>query len=78
MQMKEEKMRKKLQESSDQNTSALTPQFIEIESLQNYIFKIESEPKADKLKVMIEDAVNRYNLEFNRPRRVESTLKDQI
>jgi hypothetical protein len=25
------------------------------------------------LKVMIEDAVNRYNLEFDRPRRVEST-----
>jgi phosphoribosyl 1,2-cyclic phosphodiesterase len=69
----EEKMRKKLQESSVQNTSTLIPQFIEIESLQNYIFKIESEPKADKLKVMIEDAVNRYNLEFDRPRRVEGT-----
>jgi len=68
----EEKMREK-EESSDQNTSALTPQFIEIESLQNYILRIESEPKADKLKVMIEDAVNRYNLEFDRPRRVEST-----
>jgi phosphoribosyl 1,2-cyclic phosphodiesterase len=66
-----EKMREK-EESSDQNTSTLTPQFIEIESLQNYIFKIESEPKADKLKVMIEDAVNRYNLEFDRPRRVRS------
>ena len=69
----EEKMKEKLQESSDQNTSALAPQFVEIEGLQNYIFRIESEPKADKLKVMIEDAVNRYNLEFNRPRRVEST-----
>ena len=69
----EEKMREKLQESSNQNTSALMPQFVEIESLQNYIFKIESEPKADKLKLMIEDAVNRYNLEFDRPRRVEST-----
>jgi hypothetical protein len=69
----EEKMREKLQESSDQNTSALAPHFVEIESLQNYIFRIESEPKADKLKVMIEDAVNRYNLEFDRPRRIEST-----
>ncbi len=68
----EEKTREKLQESSDQNTSALTPQFIEIESLQNYIFRIENEPKADKLKLMIEDAVNRYNLEFDRPRRVEN------
>ncbi|HEY6883761.1 MAG TPA: MBL fold metallo-hydrolase [Nitrososphaeraceae archaeon] len=69
----EEKMKEKFQESSDKNTSALTPEFIEIESLQNYIFRIESEPKVDKLKVMIEDAVNRYNLEFDRPRRVEST-----
>ena len=68
----EEKTREKLQESSDQNTSALTPQFIEIESLQNYIFRIENEPKADKLKLMIEDAVNRYNLEFDRPRRIEN------
>jgi phosphoribosyl 1,2-cyclic phosphodiesterase len=68
----EEKIREQIQESPDQNT-ALTPQFIEIESLQNYVFRIESEPKADKLKVMIEDAVNRYNLEFDRPRRVEST-----
>jgi phosphoribosyl 1,2-cyclic phosphodiesterase len=68
----EEKIREQIQESPDQNT-ALTPQFIEIESLQNYVFRIESEPKADKLKVMIEDAVNRYNLEFDIPRRVEST-----
>lgn len=65
----EEKMIEKEQESSEQNTL----QFVEIESLQNYVFKIEGEPKADKLKVMIEDAVNRYNLEFDRPRRVEST-----
>jgi hypothetical protein len=73
LQMKEEKMREKLQESSHQNTSALTPQFIEIESLQNYIFRIENEPKADKLKLMIEDSVNRYNLEFDRPRRLQKT-----
>jgi hypothetical protein len=42
--------------------SATSP-FIEIESLQNYIFRIENEPKVDKLKLMIEDAVNRYDLE---------------
>jgi hypothetical protein len=68
----EEKIREQIQESSDQNT-ALTPQFIEIESLQNYIFRIEKVPEDDKLKVMIEDAVNRYDLEFDRPRRVENT-----
>jgi phosphoribosyl 1,2-cyclic phosphodiesterase len=73
----EEKIREQIQESPDQNT-ALTPQFIEIESLQNYVFRIESEPKADKLKVMIEDAVNRYNLEFDIPRRVESTNDSEI
>ena len=66
----EEKVKEKLQESSGQNKLSPT---IEIESLQNYIFRIEKVPKADKLKVMIEDAVNRYNLEFDRPRRVEST-----
>jgi hypothetical protein len=49
LQMEEEKMRENL-ESSDQITS--TPQFIEIESLQNYIFRIENEPKADKLKLI--------------------------
>jgi hypothetical protein len=68
----EEKMREKLQESSDQNTSAVTPQFVEIESLQNYIFRIEKVPEDDNLKLMIEDAVNRYNLEFDRPRRAEN------
>jgi phosphoribosyl 1,2-cyclic phosphodiesterase len=68
----EEKMKEKLQESSDQNTSALTPEFIEIESLQNYIFRVEKVPEDDKLKVMIEDAVNRYNLEFDKPRRAEN------
>jgi phosphoribosyl 1,2-cyclic phosphodiesterase len=69
----EEKMADKLQESSDQNTSTLTPQFVEIESLQNYIFRIEKVPKDDKLKLTIEDAVNRYSLEFDRPRRAENT-----
>jgi hypothetical protein len=63
----------KLQESSDQN---VPPQAIEIESLQNYIFRIEKEPKSDKLKLMIEDAVDRYNLEFDSPRRVENTEDD--
>jgi hypothetical protein len=45
-------------------------------SLQNYIFRIEKVPKADKLKLMIEDAVNRYNLEFDSPRRVENAEDD--
>jgi phosphoribosyl 1,2-cyclic phosphodiesterase len=77
LQSEEEKQQKerekKLQESSNQN---LPSQTVEIESLQNYIFRIENEPKADKLRLMIEDAVNRYNLEVDRPRRVENTDDD--
>ena len=69
LQSMEEQDNEKLQDSS-------TSPFIEIESLQNYIFRIENEPKTDKLKLMIEDAVNRYNLEFDRPRRVENTQAD--
>jgi phosphoribosyl 1,2-cyclic phosphodiesterase len=72
LQSEDEKQRERenLQESSDQNKLSPT---IEIKSLQNYILRIENEPKADKLKLMIEDAVNRYNLEFDRPRRLEKT-----
>ena len=49
------------------------PQFIEIEGLQNYIFRIEKERNDDKLKLMIEDRINRFNLEFDKPRIVENT-----
>ena len=59
----------KLQESSPQNAST-SPQFVEIEGLQNYIFRMENEHKVDKLKIMIEDRINRYNLEFDKPRKV--------
>jgi hypothetical protein len=59
-----------VEQSSGQN---IPPQAIEIESLQHYIFRIEKVPGDDKLKLMIEDAVNRYDLEFDRPRRVENT-----
>jgi hypothetical protein len=59
----------KLQESSHQNAS-ISSQFIEIEALQNYIVRMEKEHKVDKLKVMIEDRINRYSLEFDKPRKV--------
>jgi hypothetical protein len=32
--------------------------------------KMEKEHKVDKLKIMIEDRINRYNLEFDKPRKV--------
>jgi hypothetical protein len=59
-----------VEESSGQN---ITSQAIEIESLQHYIFRIEKVPEDDKLKLMIEDAINRYDLEFDTPRRLENT-----
>lgn len=54
---------------SDQNS----PHFLEIEGLQQYIFRIEKEHKDDKLKLMIEDRINRFNLEFDKPRKVDDT-----
>jgi hypothetical protein len=54
---------------SDQNS----PQILEIEGLQQYIFRIEKEHKDDKLKLMIEDRINRFNLEFDKPRKVDDT-----
>jgi phosphoribosyl 1,2-cyclic phosphodiesterase len=42
---------------------------LEIESLQKYILKIENEDKDDRLKLEIEDRINRFNLEFAAPRK---------
>jgi L-ascorbate metabolism protein UlaG (beta-lactamase superfamily) len=42
---------------------------IEIEALQQYVFKIDKDDEGDKLKVMIEDTINRYSMEFDKPRR---------
>ncbi len=42
---------------------------IEIEGLEKYIFKIEKPNKEDKLKIEIEDRINRYTLQFDRPRK---------
>ena len=40
---------------------------LEIESLQKYILKIENVDTDHKLKLIVEDAVNRFNFEFVRP-----------
>jgi len=40
---------------------------IEVEGLQKYTFKIEKDSKVDKLRVMIEDRINRYSMQFDRP-----------
>ena len=69
LETKQEEEEEKVQESSPQNAS-ISSQFIEIEGLQNYIVRMEKEHKVDKLKIMIEDRINRYNLEFDKPRKV--------
>ena len=61
------------QESSTSFSDQNSPQILEIEGLQQYIFRIEKEQKDDKLKLMIEDRINRFNLEFDKPRKVEDT-----
>jgi phosphoribosyl 1,2-cyclic phosphodiesterase len=47
--------------------SKLTGKVLEIESLQKYILKIENVDRDHKLKLILEDAVNRFNFEFVRP-----------
>ena len=40
---------------------------LEIESLDRYVLKIEKDERNDKMMLMIEDRVNRYNLIFDKP-----------
>jgi hypothetical protein len=40
---------------------------IGVEGLQKYTFKIEKDSKVDKLRVIIEDRINRYSMQFDRP-----------
>lgn len=40
-----------------------------IESLQKYVLRLEKEKKNNKLKLMIEDRINRYDLSFDNPRK---------
>ena len=61
--------------SSDQSASS-SASFLELESLEKYIMRIEKE--AGKLKLMIEDRINRFNLEFDKPRKLPNTTDDNI
>ena len=61
--------------SSDQSASS-SASFLEIESLEKYIMRIEKE--VGKLKLMIEDRINRFNLEFDKPRKLPNTTDDNI
>jgi phosphoribosyl 1,2-cyclic phosphodiesterase len=40
---------------------------IEVEALQKYTFKIEKDNKEDKLRVTIEDRINRHTMQFDKP-----------
>jgi hypothetical protein len=63
---------KQQSQSSDDETiniSSNAGKVLEIESLRKYILKVENEVKDNKLKLMIEDRVNRFDLEFVRPRK---------
>ncbi len=49
---------------------------IEMEGLEQYVCKIEKQNKENKLKLEIEDRINRYTLQFDRPRRDKNN--DQV
>jgi hypothetical protein len=51
-------------------TANQTPRYSSDENITvGNTFKIENEKKVDKLKLTIEDSINRYTLQFDRPRR---------
>src|SRR6476660_1021479 len=57
----------KQQHQGYDDESAPIGNVLEIESLQKYILKIENMARDHKLKLMVEDTVNRFNFEFIRP-----------
>ena len=64
-----EEQKKQGQDYYDESTPI--GKVLEIESLQKYILKIENVDTDHKLKLMVEDRVNRFNLEFVRPSKDE-------
>jgi hypothetical protein len=63
----------KLGYDDDDDQSALIGKVLEIESLQKYILKIENVDREHKLKLMVEDTINRFNFEFVRPSKDENS-----
>jgi transposase len=53
--------------SSDDDESTPIGKILEIESLQKYVLKIENMDRDHKLKLIVEDRVNRFDFEFVRP-----------
>lgn len=54
-------------EQSSSNSPEESNNMLELEALQKYVMRIEKEDKEDKVKLTIEDKINRYDLRFVRP-----------
>lgn len=53
--------------SSSNNSPEESSNMLELEALQKYVMKIEKDDKENKVKITIEDKINRYDLRFVRP-----------
>jgi Beta-lactamase superfamily domain len=63
----EQTLKQHLASSDDDDESTPIGKILEIESLQKYVLKIENIDRDHKLKLMVEDRVNRFDFEFVRP-----------
>jgi phosphoribosyl 1,2-cyclic phosphodiesterase len=54
-------------EQSSSNSPEESNNMLELEALQKYVMRIEKEDKENKVKLTIEDKINRYDLRFVRP-----------
>jgi phosphoribosyl 1,2-cyclic phosphodiesterase len=70
---KQEEEEKLGYDDDDDDQSALIGKVLDIESLQKYILKIENVDREHKLKLMVEDTINRFNFEFVRPSKDENS-----
>ena len=64
---KDKEQLQQLSEQSLYDNKSPIGNVLSIESLQKYVLSIEKDTKNDKLKLMIEDRVNRYDLVFDKP-----------
>jgi phosphoribosyl 1,2-cyclic phosphodiesterase len=64
---KDKEQQQQLSEQSLYDNKSPIGNVLSIESLQKYVLSIEKDTKNDKLKLMIEDRVNRYDLVFDKP-----------
>ena len=58
---------KKVHTCDEENNNNPIGSVIEVEGLEKYTFKIEKDSKENKLKVTIEDRINRHTMQFDKP-----------